>query len=230
MKIWRFTSPRDNKYATAGRRGSWTNGSETGACPECSSSRQQRAQPLILVWEPGSDVVGDFVWPGFGSEVVATEPVFDALESRFAGFERGSIEMVEEPDLAAQGSRPRVSLPYEGPPLYELWTTAWASADIDRSTVRLDRRCGTCGTEFWEVDGVEHWDSVFDPGKRQLVRTRVSRDPQFGIYLRGENLAGADIFRVTQFPGWVFCTDPVRELVRERTFTNVDFMEMGEAT
>jgi hypothetical protein len=181
-----------------------------------------------LVWEPGSDLVGDFVWPGFGSEVVAAEHVFAAFESSFTGFERGPIEMVEEPDLAR--GEPRVRLPYEGPALYELWTTAWASADADRSTIRLDRRCGTCGTEFWEVDRVEHWDSVFDPGKRQLVRTRVPRDPHSGIFLRREELAGADIFRVAQFPGWMLCTDPVRELVRERRFTNVDFLEMGEAT
>jgi hypothetical protein len=186
-----------------------------------------RAQPLILVWEPGSDLVGDFVWPGFGSEVVAAGQVFAAFESSFAGFERGPIEMVEEPDLGRVGE-PRVTLPYEGPTLYELWTTAWANADVDRSTIRLDRRCGTCGTEFWEVNGVEHWDSVFDPNQRQLVRSRVGRDPQSGIYLRRKDLAGADVFRVAQFPGWVFCTDPVRVLVHERRFTNVDFLEMGD--
>jgi hypothetical protein len=229
MEIWRFTSPRDDKYASAGRRGSWTEARISGPCPECSSAPQERTQPLILVWEPGSDLVGDFVWPGFGSEVVAAEHVFAAFESRFAGFERGPIEMSEEPDLA-HGRAPQVRLPYEGPALYELWTTTWSSADMDRSTIRLDRRCETCGTEFWEVDGVERWDSVFDAATRQIVRTRVERDPQSGIYLRRDELEGADIFRVAQVPGWVFCTDPVRDLVREQGFTNVDFLEMGEAT
>jgi hypothetical protein len=181
------------------------------------------------VWEPGSDLVGDFVWLGFGSEVVASEQVFAAFESSFTGFERGPIEMVEEPDLARR-EEPRVGLPYGGPPLHELWTTAWASADTDQSTIRLGRRCGTCDTEFWEVDGVEHWNSVFDAGKRQLVRKKVGRVPRAGVYLRCEDLAGADVFRVDQFPAWVFCTDAVRDLVRERSFTNVDFLEIGEAT
>jgi hypothetical protein len=229
MRIWRFTSPNDGAYASAGRRGAWTDATGAGTCPECSSPRQQRAQPLILVWESGSDVVGDFVWPGFGSEVVATERVFVALESNFAGFERGRVEMIEESDIA-RGGEPRVSLPYEGPPLYELWTTAWVSADLSRSTLQLDRTCGTCGTEFWKVDGVERWQSVFDPSKRQLIRTRVGRDAQSGIYLPRDDLGGIDIFRVAQLPGWLFCTDLVRNLVRERDFTNVDFLEMGEAT
>lgn len=228
MRIWRFTTPSDDRYASAGRRGSWTDGN-AGNCPECSSSRQTRTQPLILVWEPGSALVGDFVWAGFGSEVVATERVFDALESSFGGFERGPIEMVDEPDLA-RGAEPRVRLPYEGPPLYELWTTTRVSADVERSSVRLDRRCSTCGAEVWEVDGVERWDIAFDRDKRELVRTRIGRDPNSGIYVARAELRDAGVFRITQFPGWVFCTDSVRELVREQRFTNVDFLEMGEAT
>lgn len=227
MRIWRFTSPRDDRYAAAGRRGAWTE-ANTGTCPECSSSRQTRARPLILVWEPGSALVGDFVWPGFGSEVVAADHVCAAFESSFSGFERGPVEMVEEPDLD-RTSAPRVALPYEGPALYELWTTAWVSADVGRSTIRLGRRCGTCGTEFWEVDGVERWDSAFDREKRQLVPTRMGRDPQSGIYVPRAELGDADIFRVAQFPGWVFCTDGVRDLASDRRFTNVDFLEMGEA-
>jgi hypothetical protein len=228
MTIWRFTSPDDDRYASAGRRGTWTDAT-AGVCPECSSSRQIRAKPLILAWEPGSVLVGDFVWPGFDSEVVAADRVFAALERNFAGFERGPIEMVDEPDIA-RGGQPRVRLPYEGPALYELWTTAWVSADVERSTMRLERHCGTCGTEFWELDGVERWDSVFDREKRQLVRTRIGRDPQSGIYVQRAELGGADVFRIVQFPGWVFCTDAVRDLVRERQFTNVDFLNVGEAT
>lgn len=124
-------------------------------------------------------LVGDFVWPGFDSEVVAADHVFAALESSFAGFERGPIEMVDEPDLDRDG-QPRVSLPYEGPALYELWTTAWASADVERSTMRMERRCGTCGTEFWEVDGgglVEHRCRVsVGVGVRRIAETPARND------------------------------------------------------
>ncbi len=228
MKIWRFTSPDDDSYAAAGRRGAWADATR-GVCLECSSSRQARTKPLILVWEPGSVLVGDFVWPGFDSEVAAAEHVFSALEASFAGFERGPIEMVDEPELDRDGP-PRVRLPYDGPALFELWTTAWASADVERSTMRMERRCGTCGTEFWEIAGVERWESTFDREKRQLVRMRVGRDPRSGISIPRAELGGADVFRVAQFPGWVLCTDPVRDLIRDREFTNVDFLEMGETT
>lgn len=225
MRIWRFSDPGNNRYASAGRRGSWT--ASDGVCPECGSSRQQRAQPLIIVWELGSDVVGDFVWPGFGSEVVVAERVFDALESNFAGFERGPVEMIEEPELARDRGR-RVTLPYEGPGLFELWTTAWVDVDLEHSTIRLDWRCAACGTERWTIDGVEHWDSVFDQREQTLEPTRVRRLPNAGIYVRQEELDAVDIFRVAQAPAWVLCTDAVRELIHERRFTNVDFLEIGE--
>jgi hypothetical protein len=121
------------------------------------------------------------------------------FEASFSGFERGPIDMVEDPDYAG---RRQVPLPYDGPALFELWTTAWASADVDRSAIRLDRRCGTCGMEFWERDG-------------DLVVPR--EEP-------------ADIFRVTQFPAWVLCTNAVRDLVTEHGFTNVAFEAMGEVS
>ena len=153
---------------------------------------------------------------------------FRALEARFTGFERGPVEMVEERDVHVP--EPRVGLPYKGPALHELWTTTRASADLDRSTIRLQRSCDTCGTEFWEVHGAEHRDSAFDPERRKLVRSKVGRDQQSGIYVRRDELDGADIFRVAQFPAWVFCSDAVRDFIRERRFTNVEFLEMGETT
>jgi hypothetical protein len=228
MRIWRLADPADDSYATAGRRGSWTEPTGVGPCPECSASRQQRAQPLVMVWEPGSDVIGDFVWPGFGSEVVVTDPVLVRL-SRFTGFEPGPLEFVDEPDLGSGPGR-RVGLPYAGPELHELWTTTWIDADLERSTMEQEGSCSACGFESWHVDGVEHWDTAWDTHEQELERTRVARAAGRGVYVRGADLGGADIFRVRQLPGWVLCTDMVRDLVRERRFSNVDFLEMGDAT
>ena len=144
MRIWRFTDPSDYRFAEGGRRGSWTQPSE-GLCPECTASPEERTRPLILAWLPGSDTVGDFVWPGFDSEVVVTDDVLGALQSRFHGFEPGPVEMVEEKGVRARkrGDR-QVRLPYHGPRLHELWVTAWAHLDPGRSSVELERRCGTC--------------------------------------------------------------------------------------
>jgi hypothetical protein len=182
-----------------------------------------------MVWEPGSDVVGDFVWLGFGSEVVVTEHVLAVVQAHFEGFEPGPVEMVEEPDQSPGKRRKRrVPLPYRGPALHELWVTAWAHLDRDHSSVELERRCGTCGTEFWSVYGVERWDSDLVAGRGQLVRTKTERLPGAGIFVREADLGGADIFRVHKFPGWVFCTDSVRKLVEKEGFSNVAFLEMGD--
>lgn len=228
MNIWRFTDPRNDGYASAGRRGSWTD-ADGGTCSGCSASRQERVRPLLMVWEPGSDVVGDFVWPGFGSEVVVTNPVLDVLSPRFTGFTVGPVHVVDESGLVTR-SGPRVSLPYSGPPLHELWTTTWADADRQRSTLELERTCAICGTEFWHVDGVEHWNSRFDASEGRLVRNRVGRVAGRGVYVSADQLDGADIFRVRQLPGWVMCTDSVRDVIRERGFSNVDLLQLGELT
>ena len=223
--LWRFADPGDHRFASAGRRGSWT--AEVGVCPECTASRQRRVQPLILVWQPGSDVVGDFVWPA--NDVVAAERVLAVLQKHFTGFEPGPVEMIDDGAVrGAKRGKPRVRLPYQGPPLYEVWVTASVHLDIERSSVELERRCGTCGTEFWQVYGVERWDTHFDMDRRELVRTKTERLPRAGIFVRGADLGGAAIFRMLEFPGAVFCTDAVRELIGKEGFSNAGFLEMGE--
>lgn len=220
----------DREFATAGRRGSWEpSRNERGVCSECSASQQRRAKPLMMLWEAGSDVVGDFVWPGFDSEVVVTDRVFRLLHESFEGFETGPVEIVEDEDAprANQRDKRRVRLPDDGRDLRELWVTAWVHLDRDRSSVELERRCGTCAAEFWEVYGVERWDSHFDRENRQLVRTKTERLPDAGIFIKEADLGPASIFRVHEFPAWVFCTDRVRELVEEEGLANVAFLEMG---
>lgn len=175
-------------------------------------------------------MVGDFVWPGFGGEVVVTDRVLGVLQEQVNGFEPGPVEMIEDDDVPPGKRRKRhVQLPYVGPGLHELWVTSWVHLDRDQSSVELERRCGTCGTEFWEVYGVERVDSHFDRERRQLVRTKTERLPNAGIFVREADLAGAGIFRVYEFPGWVFCTDSVRELIEKEGFTNVAFLELGES-
>ena len=228
MKIWRFPNPWDHAFAIGERRGSWTT-SAGGVCRECGDARQGRAQPLILEWQPGSSVVGDFTWPGFDDDVVVTERLFNELRARFGGFESGPMRMVQDPKLKrTPRAEPRVWLPYEGPPLVELWVTAWAHMDPERSSVEFERRCGTCGREFWDLYGVERWDSDWDAERMELVDSHSDRLPSAGVFVPEAELEGADIFRVHEFSGWMFCTDAVREFVLSRGFTNVSFLEMGD--
>lgn len=167
--MWRFSDPRDGRFAAAGRRGSWTERSPEGVCPSCSASRQVRAQPLVMVWEPGSGEVGDFTWPGFDSEVVVTGNVLEAL-NQFQGFEPGQVKIVEDADAPKRAKR--VRLPYNGPPLHELWVTARIGMDRQRSSAELENECAECEAERWELYGVERWDSGVLRGFRTVGLVR----------------------------------------------------------
>lgn len=223
-KIWRFSDPLDGRFASAGRRGAWTEAQPEGVCPSCGSSQQVRAQPLLMTWEPGPDVVGDFTWPGFDSEIAATSRALAALEG-FSGFEAGPVEIVDDEAPNASGrSRPNLT----GNSLKELLVTAIVGMDRERSSAELEHQCRICSRERWIISGVERWDSHFDPDTKRLDRVRSNRLPGAGIYVSHAELSGAGVFRVSEFPAWVFCIDSVRDAVAEHVVSNVSFLEMGE--
>jgi hypothetical protein len=229
MRIWRFADPGDYRFAQASRRGSWS--PSAGPCPECGASSQKRIQPLILEWEPGADVVGDFTWSGFGSDIAVTERVAEDLRS-FGGFQPGPIEMIQSLELSASDgvrpTRPRVSLPYQGPQLYELWVTQNVHLDLEKSSVRLIKACGTCGHRQYEVDGIERRELTWDAERGESVRAHIPRSQGKGLFVAAHVLAETAIFRTLEFPTWVLCTDRVKELVTQNGFTNVTFLEIGD--
>jgi len=238
VKIWRFADPFDYNFAIAGLKGTWGPIREgQGPCPECNSVRQRRIQPMIIEWEPGSEFVGDFSFLG-GDSIAVTERVVHALQGKFKGFELGPVQMVQDPKLKrptriTKRTKPRVWLPYEGPLLFDLWITSWVQMDEDRSTARIIRNCSTCGLKTYEVSGVEHveynkveWKA--EPSEFELLKWRIGRVSGQGIYVRRSDLKGADIFRVHEFPAWIFCTNDVKEFIEIEGYTNVTFFEMGE--
>lgn len=223
-----LTDPVDRRFASAARLGAWSAG--VGVCPECRNSSQQRIRPLILEWEPGSDLVGDFTWPGFGSDIAMTDRVLTALRC-FHGFEPGAVEMLQDSALKEpRGSRaqPRVWLPYHGPPLHDLSVTSRVHVDLQKSSVRLVRDCGTCSRRQYAAEGIESSKTRWDKERRAPVKAHTARKPGCGIYVSDEALEGAAIFRTYEFPAWVLCTDPVKSLIEEAGLTNVAFLEMGE--
>jgi len=211
MKLFHFHDPDDYRFAPAGRRGTWYPDPSPGLCPECGTSRQKRVPPLILVWQPDSDQIGDFVWPGMDDEVVVTDRVQRVLRERFRGFEFQPIAMWQDPKLKrpqriTKRTKPRVWLPYEGPPLWDLWVTAWCHLDLERSDETLEKECSTCGKKFYKGPSFEERHLVVDP---------VSWD-------------GSDIFRIYEYSRWIFCTERVKEFIKQADFSNVSFLEDGE--
>ena len=229
MRLWRFADPGDYRFAQASRRGAWSQGA--GLCPECSASHQKRVQPLILEWEPSADVVGDFTWLGFGSDMAVSERVAEAVKF-FGGFELGPVEMVQgsesRPDGGANRAKPRVLLPYRGPRLHELWISGNVHLDPEKSSVRLIKECRTCGQKHYEADGIERWKLLWDAVRREVVKAQIHRIQGKGIFVSGRDLDGMAIFRVVEFPSWALCTDRVKEAITQNGFSNVDFLEIGE--
>ena len=193
--LFHFHDPDNYQFASAGRRGTWYPSPGPGLCPECGASRQKRIPPLILVWYPDSDQIGDFVWPGMDDEVVVAERVRIALEGRFRGFDFQPIVMRQDPKLKrpqriTKRTKPRVWLPYEGPPLWDMWVTAWCHLNLERSGETLEKECSTCGEKFYKGPPFE---------ERYLVVDSASWD-------------GSDIFHIYEYPRWIFCTEQVKQV------------------
>jgi hypothetical protein len=177
---------------------------------------------------PGSDIVGDFTRVGL-SDLVVTGRVIDAFSrNEVQGFSPQPVEMVEE-DRWDELSGPRVQLPYQGPALVDVGVTAWPPLDRGRSSVTLVSRCDFCGSERWHADGVEDWSSRWDNESARLVRRHTPRTPGMGIFVDESSLADASIFRVHEFPSWIFVTDWLKNLVESEEFTNISFDEIGES-
>lgn len=70
---------------------------------------------------------------GFDADIVVTQCVAEGLK-KFGGFEVVPIEMVEDPKAKERDRvrrrKPRVSLPYEGPNLFDLWITQIVPLDL----------------------------------------------------------------------------------------------------
>lgn len=212
MKLWRFSDP-SAEYARAGRHG--------GTWQEGEPSR--RVKPLTIEWLPDSDVVGDFTWPGLDTDIVITDRVGKALkEAGVTGFDLAPVEMVENSEGSKHAS-PQVKLPYVGPQLWDLWVTAWSKLDRERSTVEVVGKQPD-GTEQYEVSGVERREAIWDQERMELVKKRHPRIEGHGLFVRAETR----ILRVAEFPGWILCTDDVKELIERHSFTNVSFLEMGD--
>ncbi|MFQ3870785.1 hypothetical protein ACLK25_19175 [Leptospira kirschneri] len=193
-----------------------------------SGDPPERIRPLVIEWEPGSDIVGDFTWPGFDDDIIVTEKVAKMLtRADVRGFSLGFVEMVQNSEPSKRRSKKKcIRLPYQGEKLWDLWIDALCNAD-KRSTMRVLREHAD-GRIDYEVDGVERREAVLNKECMKLVKIQRPRVVGQGIFVNRKDLHGATIFRVSQFPAWLFCSDEVKQIVEHNNFSNVSFMEMGD--
>lgn len=180
--------------------------------PECLECRwAPTPRPLEVVWDRGSDVVEDFVF-GYGF-VFAKESVGAEVAGTFGGISLHELEML--PDEL--GGKPRVALPYQGPPLCELVPTRQVEL-LPRSTVEIEEQCGQCGrVTYKRFLGLE----------RRSGRLHTPRKPEHGLFFDSVELSGVHIFQPRN-TGLFLCDETVKEFVTTQGYSNVEFLQVGE--
>lgn len=208
MTLWCFKDPMDDRFACAGRLGEWDDSDE-------------RVQPLIIEWDPGSDQIGDFTMLGFDGDCLITARAAAILKKAgVTGFELGPVKMQPHSEAAKRRSKkPCVAVPYKGPEVGELWVTGNVDFDPKRTTFRREKRSD--GSHRYVFTGVETTVEIWKEDSYSL-RTR-KRLPGKGIFVRTK----LDIFRVPP-AGAIFCSDAVKKLCEKHELTNIAFAEMGE--
>ncbi len=169
-------------------------------CKKCNYYWQRIVAPLLIQWEPSTEVIGDFSWDGpFGTKFVVTERVVDKMN--LMGFDClfSEVQYVR-PDR----KRNVVPFPYAGPRLRWCQPTAMVSLDMERSVVAVVSHCLECGDVRYTF-----------------------RDN--GIVIRKQEWKQKDIFRIaTNGPDLAFVTEEGRRLIEEAGLTNIAFTDAGE--
>lgn len=227
-KVWRLMEPSGTGYAQCAL------GSPVKIthkpCSQCTIGDSYVVpKPLVFEWEPGSDQIGDFVWPS-GTRVAVQERVFKSL-AKVPDIEPSNVEMFQDPKLKRpknpRRAKPRVWLPYEGPPLVELIVNHYVHV-LPETTTEVVERCATCGRENRHLTGGESKQRRWSPEKEDLVPNPKPRVPGQGIFASKTDVKSVDIFRTYEFPGFILCTDEVKALLEGAQFTNLDFLEYGD--
>jgi hypothetical protein len=213
----------------------WSSDFATGFIPEGLAFQFEPegapSSPLVFEWEAGSDRIGDFVWAVL--RIAVTARVRSVLKERFTGVVYLPVDFrqdprVKRPTRVTKRTKKRVWLPYEGPPLIELWATAWVQPDMERSSFRVVGIDPGSGEPNYKLDGIEAFKSRWDPVEHTMSRWREPREPGKGLFIREEALQGASIFRIYPQPGRLLCTEAVKDCLEEHEITNVAFLESGE--
>jgi hypothetical protein len=231
--IWFLVGPRDNEFARFTLRGTWQGSEKQGVCEACGASDEERVSPLIIEWQSGSDQVGDFIWPDMPLDAALSANAVRKLQGKVGGFALGPVEMLQNrrlkrPTKPNRRTRPRIWLPYDGPPIYDLLVTKTVPADMDRSSLRFISKCSICGNESYELDGVECAEVIWSPQDGAGVIMRHPRKKNCGLYVARKYLPRPTIFRVREWDGWILCTDSARVIIEDAALTNVKFEEVGE--
>jgi len=241
MKIWRLNEPRGSGVACFSIAGTWTQMTpRQDLCPQCGSPPSVALRPpFVIEWLPYGDLLADFMWSqgGMGAPVLRSS-IAHALAATFRGFAIAELRMVQKSNLRVPASRtkrtkPRVWLPYSGPPLAYFDVTTSVQLDTEHSTGHFQIHCTTCGRRDFVPEGVEEHSVEYGPYRSEAESLDASiertRRPGAGLYVHATDLGSSDVFRVCEVAHLRFCTDRFRDFVLANRYSNIEFWEYGEA-
>jgi hypothetical protein len=187
-------------YAHFSALGTWV--SQREPCEACKWHWQRLGPPLLVKWQPSTEVIGDFSWDGpLGYTFVVKENVAKSLRAMRFECDFLPVEYVE-PELL--GKSKCVPFPYEGVKL--LWTSCKSFVDLDMhaSEVTITKSCSVCG----DVRYTFRYDGI-------IVRAReLHSQMMFRIRSNGNSDA-------------TFVTEEGRQMMQREGFTNIAFSEAG---
>lgn len=181
--------------------GTWV--SKREPCEACGWHWQDYGPPLLVKWEPSTDVIGDFSWDGpFGYVFIVQQHVAEVF--RTMPFECDCLDVEFVPPAARSGAN-CVPFPYRGPKLVWGRCDTFVDLDMEASKVALTRACPICGD----------------------VRHTFRNE---GIVIRRDKFDGQRMFRITTNGRSLatFVTEDGRRLIEHARFSNINFQEAGE--
>ncbi len=198
MKFYLLDDPQiPAKYAMFSHLGTWS--SNYKYCKSCDLHSQKLIEPLLVEWEPGTDVIGDFSWCGY--TMIVRDQVKQFFDDQKLNCWYGNIQVVSPKEKSRMK---RVSYPYEGPKLYWAISKNRVLLNEEKSGVKLEIDCKVCGQK----------DYTFK---------------QKGIVINKSDWKGEKMFLVDQFgkSKATFVIEPfLKELIFQK-FTNFTYMESG---
>jgi len=207
--LYQFSCNRyDRQFAQATRLGTWSPQPTPAMCPECTRSLQTRIRPLIITWEPSSDLIGDFTWPGLLDDMIVTDRVKQCLEGKVRGVEFSPI-VVKGTPLPSRGKKGRASpssteVRENLLPLWDMWINAQCRLDHLASSIEVKKQCGTCNHVFYFSN--QNWE---------------------GLVVSSESWHGENVFRCVETPVWNYALQDIRDAIVLGGFTNVTLLERG---
>jgi hypothetical protein len=197
MKIYWIEGDKEGGFAWVHYSGTWSEGE---LCEKCTSSSSDLIEPLLLEWNIGSDVIGDFTWAS--TCFVVLDRVAAFMSAHGYDIHAGQVEVIGSE--RKRGYR-NVPFPYTGPHLN--WVLANARVPLNelKSGVTLDIDCDLCGRQRYTF-------------KRE------------GIVIDHADWRGQKMFRITQFEKSIstLVTDEARSEILDLGISNVTFIEAGE--